>query len=82
MREVNVHGMSVEQARNVILREVEYAYQHNMMTVEVIHGFNNGNKIKTMVMHLSSEDHIGIKSVDSSLLNSGKSIINLFVQFD
>lgn len=82
MREINVHGMTVEQARNVILREVEFAYQHNIMTLEVIHGFNNGNKIKRMVLGLSSEDHPGIKSVDSSLLNNGKSIINLVVQFD
>lgn len=82
MRAIDVHGMSVETARRVILHEVEFAYQHNIMTLEVIHGFNNGNKIKRMVLGLTSEDHSGIKSVDSSLLNNGKSIINLFVQFD
>lgn len=74
---IDVHHMYVDEAIKTILERVKYCYANNITRLEVIHGFNKGNKIKTRVLRLSSNDHHSIVGVREKLNNNGISVITL-----
>ena len=47
MNNLNVHGLTLNQAKNVINKAIEQAYINNVSVLYINHGFNNGFKIKS-----------------------------------
>ena len=74
---IDVHHMYVDEAMRVIIDKINYCYENNITRLEVIHGFNKGNRIKTRVLHLSSNDHPSIVGVREKLNNNGISVVTL-----
>ncbi len=47
MDKLNVHGLTLTQAKNVINKAINLAYTNNVSILYINHGFNNGSKIKS-----------------------------------
>lgn len=73
MDKLDVHGLTLTQAKNVINKAVIQAYTNNTSVLYINHGFNNGSKIKTwcknelinndLVIKVDSGDNEGISKV-------------------
>ena len=73
MDKLNVHGLTLTQAKNVINKAVNQAYINNVSVLYINHGFNNGTKIKSWcknelinniyVIKVDSGDNEGISKV-------------------
>lgn len=73
MDKLDVHGLTLTQAKNVINNAVIQAYTNNTSVLYINHGFNNGSKIKTwcknelinndLVIKVDSGDNEGISKV-------------------
>ena len=73
MDKLNVHGLTLTQAKNVISKAVNQAYINNISVLYINHGFNNGTKIKSWcknelinnnyVIKVDSGDNEGISKV-------------------
>ena len=77
-REVNVHGLVVNEALNKILDEIEDAYFDYLPEIRVNHGYNRGVAIKTAIkesMEIIKSPYV--KGIRSDLVNSGVTIIEL-----
>ncbi len=44
---IDVHNLTLDDAKKYIVQAINISYQKGYSILEVIHGFNNGNKIKT-----------------------------------
>ncbi len=44
---LDVHSLNLEQAKNVIIREIHILYENDISVLHVNHGFNSGQKIKS-----------------------------------
>ncbi len=77
METIDVHGLTLDNALATIYRRIEYCYSHNIAFLEVIHGYEHGNKIKTRVSKLTGGFHPAIISVREHLNNNGISVISL-----
>lgn len=80
--EINVHGLTLMEAKQVIQKAVQEAIRKNDSSLLINHGFNHGNKIKTMVLNDHSISHPLIIRRRSHLLNPGVTIFDLKVEFD
>ena len=47
MNNLDVHGLTLIQAKNVINKAINQAYSNNISILYINHGFNNGSKIKS-----------------------------------
>jgi DNA-nicking Smr family endonuclease len=73
MDKLDVHGLTLTQAKNVINKAVIQAYTNNTSVLYINHGFNKGSKIKTwcknqlinndLVIKVDSGDNEGISKV-------------------
>ena len=73
MDKLNVHGLTLTQAKNVINKAINLAYNNNVSILYINHGFNNGTKIKSWcknelinnkyVIKIDSGDNEGISKV-------------------
>lgn len=73
MNNLDVHGLTLIQAKNVINKAINQAYSNNISIIYINHGFNNGSKIKTWcknelihnqyVIKIDSGDNEGISKV-------------------
>jgi len=79
--EIDVHNMTRLKAKEYIYERLEYYRKHQNYTIKIIHGFNNGNSIKTWLN--SSEKIIkdlNINRIMSDPLNSGATYIYLNIK--
>jgi DNA-nicking Smr family endonuclease len=70
---LDLHGYTVEQAKEEILKTIE-VFGNNIERIVVIHGYNNGIKIKEMIR--KKLKHKKIEKICFTL-NPGISIIEL-----
>ena len=77
--QIDLHSLSLKEAKEIINKNIKYCYKNNIYTLEIIHGFNNGSKIKNYLINSKSlrENNPEIKQILPDLTNSGKSIIYL-----
>ena len=47
MKPLDVHGLTLDNAINVIKKNIEIAYKNGENILYVNHGFNNGHKFKS-----------------------------------
>lgn len=71
--EIDVHNMLFKTAKNYIIESINKCYRNNIGVLRVIHGYNNGTKIKDWLKGANLGDNV--VSVMADLLNSGVSII-------
>lgn len=76
---IDVHGMTLLQAKEYIISAIELSYQKGYSVLDVVHGFNNGSKIKTWCLKSGSKLKHVIK-VDSGD-NEGISKFYLEIKF-
>lgn len=72
-KSLNVHGLTLDQAKKVIENAINIAYDNNSSFILVNHGFNSGSKIKTYckneipkldkVIKVESGDNEGISKI-------------------
>ncbi len=77
--ELDVHNKTVAQAKIAIENYATKLAMQGVDKFEVIHGYNSGNKIKTLVSSASNLDCPLIDYTVPSLANSGKTIVYLYV---
>ena len=75
---INVHNMDLEIAKKEIERNVKLAYENGKSVLNVIHGFNNGTKIKTWCLKHGQEIKY-VERVDSGA-NEGITIFYIKVK--
>ena len=73
MGNLDVHGLTLIQAKNVINKAINQAYSNNISILYINHGFNNGSKIKSWcknelinndkVIKVDSGDNEGVSKV-------------------
>ena len=75
--QIDLHSCPLHKAKEIIDKNIEYCIKNNIYSLEIIHGFNNGNKIKNYLKNSKSIKikYPEIKEIIPDLLNSGKSII-------
>ena len=74
--QIDLHSIALKDAKNIIDYNIEYCIKNNISSLEIIHGFNNGNKIKNYLNSSSlKEKYISIKEIQTSLINLGKTTI-------
>lgn len=74
---IDLHHYRVEAAYDLLMRKIDEAISQKIYVIEVIHGYNHGNALRTMVQSLTKEDHPDILRVRLGLSNSGTSYIDL-----
>ena len=80
MRVLDVHGMIFKEATIYIKEEIKKAHSKKETVIKVIHGYNNGSKIKDW---LKNSKTLGeeVKEVYPDLLNSGVTYIYLYKKY-
>ena len=75
--QIDLHSCPLQKAKEIIDKNIEYCIKNNINTLEIIHGYNNGTKIKDYLKNSNSlrKKYPEIKEIIPDLLNSGKSII-------
>ena len=75
--QIDLHSISLKSAKEIIIKNIEYCINNNISTLEIIHGFNSGTKIKNFLQNSKSlkENYKEIKEIQPDILNSGKSTI-------
>lgn len=75
--QIDLHSFNLKDAKEVIIKNIEYCIKNNISTLTIIHGFNNGTKIKNFLQNSKSlkQNYQEIKEIQSDLLNSGKTTI-------
>ena len=75
--QIDLHSLTLIKAKEIIINNIEYCIKNNIYSLEIIHGYNNGDKIKTYLKKNKSlkEKYPEIKEILPDLLNSGKTII-------
>ena len=58
---LDVHGLTLSQAINVINKAIQTSYEKGVSVLYVNHGFNVGNKIKTWCLKNATENSLVIK---------------------
>lgn len=71
---IDTHGLSLKEAKELIIIEIERAYKQNQDRVEVIHGYNNGDKIKNYLKNTKNLSPL-VKQIVPDFINSGKTLI-------
>ena len=75
--QIDLHNISLKEAKEIINNNIIYCIKNKINILEIIHGFNNGSKIKTYLKNSKTlkENFPEIKEILPDLLNSGKTII-------
>ena len=71
---IDLHGLTVDQAKYQLITEIEYA-NNTIWTIRVIHGYNKGTAIRDMVWRIK---HYKIKNIIKGDLNPGVTLIELY----
>lgn len=74
---IDVHGCTVEEALEIIYNQIDYCVKNNIPNLDVVHGWDHGNKIKTRVLHLTSSFHPALLNVRENIVNNGISTITI-----
>lgn len=72
MIEIDIHGMTVQEAREYLKKELS-SLPKNALSVTVVHGYHGGTKLKDMVKNFK---HERIKRVEVGL-NQGETTFYL-----
>ena len=78
MNNLDVHGLTLSQAQEIINKAIKLAYENNISVLYINHGFNNGQKIKSWFKNKLINNELVIK-VDSGI-NEG--ISNVFIKLN
>ena len=78
MNNLDVHGLTLSQAQEIINKAVKLAYENNVSVIYINHGFNNGQKIKSWCKNKLINNELVIK-VDSGI-NEG--ISKVFIKLN
>lgn len=72
--DLDIHTMTVEQAKKIIERTI-ISLPNKYSQITVIHGYNNGNKLQSMVR----SRHLNCKRIKQKVLtlNQGQTILML-----
>jgi len=70
---IDLHRMTVEEAKFQILEEIKYA-NNNIWRIVAIHGYKNGTAIRDMIRHKLKHPRINKINID---MNPGVTIIEL-----
>lgn len=75
--QIDLHNFTLKDAKEIINKNIEYCIKNNIYNLEIIHGFNNGSKIKNYLKNSKTlrNTYPDIKEIISDLLNSGKTTI-------
>lgn len=74
MIKIDVHNLTLLEAKKVIIDAINTAYKYNESSVYVVHGFNNGTVIKNF---LASYHNAKVLHIHHDLSNPGATIINI-----
>ena len=78
MNNLDVHGLTLSQAQEIINKAIKLAYENNVTVLYINHGFNNGQKIKSWCKNKLINNELVIK-VDSGI-NEG--ISKVFIKLN
>ena len=78
MNNLDVHGLTLSQAQEIINKAIKLAYENNVSVLYINHGFNNGQKIKSWCKNKLINNELVIK-VDSGI-NEG--ISKVFIKLN
>ena len=79
--QLDLHSFTLKEAKEQIKKTIAYCYNNNINSIEIIHGFNNGQQIKNYLKNSKELRNLKeVKDIFPSLLNSGKSIIYLNIK--
>ena len=74
MNNLDVHGLTLSQAQEIINRAIKLAYENNVSVLYINHGFNNGQKIKSWCKNkLINNELLTVRSTASRLFFHGSS---------
>ena len=75
--QLDLHSFTLKEAKEQIKKTITYCYNNNINSIEIIHGFNNGQQIKNYLKNSKTlrNTYPDIKEIIPDLLNSGKTII-------
>ena len=75
--QIDLHNFTLKDAKEIINKNNEYCIKNNIYNLEIIHGFNNGSKIKNYLKNSKTlrNNYPDIKEIIPDLLNSGKIIL-------
>lgn len=71
---IDLHGMTVEQAKYYLIKEIETC-DRNVWTIKAVHGYNNGTAIRDMIKYRLK--HQKIKKIVIGDINKGVTLIEL-----
>ena len=75
MQEIDTHNMKFQEAKEYILTQAEQCYKQKILSLRVIHGYNNGTKIRDWIRNTERLNKI-VNRVEPDLLNSGATILH------
>jgi len=80
--QIDLHNFTLKDAKEIINKNIEYCIKNNIYNLEIIHGFNNGSKIKNYLKNSKTlrNTYPNIKEIIPDLLNSGKTTIYFNIQ--
>ena len=79
--QLDLHSFSFLEAKEKIKKEILNCYNKNINSLEIIHGYNSGTKIKEYLNNSKELRSMKeVKEIRPSLLNSGKTIIYLNIK--
>ena len=61
MNNLDVHGLTLSQAQEIINKAIKIAYENNVSVLYINHGFNNGQKIKSWCKNKLINNELVIK---------------------
>ena len=61
MNNLDVHGLKLSQAQEIINKAIKLAYENNVSVLYINHGFNNGQKIKSWCKNKLINNELVIK---------------------
>ena len=73
---LDVHGLHLSEAINVIKKNIEIAYESGVSVLYVNHGFNQGSKIKTWCINNGNT----IKNVIKVTSGMNEGITNFYIK--
>ncbi len=74
--EIDVHGLTRVKAREYIYEEILKFQKKGIYCYKIVHGFNNGNAIKTWIRgSLNIYDYLNVYKISDDPLNPGATYI-------
>ena len=75
--QIDLHSLTLQNAKEIINQNIEFCINNNVYSLEIIHGYNNGNRIKNYLKNSKTlrSNYPEIKYVLPDLINSGKTTI-------